>query len=46
MRVKQSSIPMRNPAKTLYQEIGFRYNRPITIFNEEYHLYVADAYEK
>lgn len=52
-RAKELGIPMvtlavepMNPAKILYQELGFRYNRPITIFNEEYHLYVADAYEK
>jgi ribosomal protein S18 acetylase RimI-like enzyme len=52
-RAKELGIPIAtlavepmNPAKTLYQEIGFRYNRPITIFNEEYHLYMADAYEK
>lgn len=52
-RAKELAIPLTtlavepmNPAKRLYQEIGFRYHRPITIFNEEYHLYVADAYEK
>jgi hypothetical protein len=52
-RAKELGIPMAtlavepmNPAKILYQELGFRYNRPITILNEEYHLYVADAYEK
>ena len=27
--------------KLLYQELGFSYNRIITIFNEEYELYVA-----
>ena len=52
-RAKELTIPLTtlavepmNPAKILYQELGFRYHRPITIFNEEYHLYVADAYEK
>lgn len=40
------AVEPMNPAKILYQELGFRYHRSITIFNEEYHLYVADAYEK
>ena len=40
------AVEPMNPAKILYQEIGFRYNRSITIFNEEYHLYMANTYEK
>ena len=40
------AVEPMNSAKILYQELGFRYHRSITIFNEEYHLYVADAYEK
>ena len=40
------AVESMNSAKILYQELGFRYHRSITIFNEEYHLYVADAYEK
>lgn len=35
-----------NPAKMLYQQLGFGYDRPITIFNEVYHLYKVDTYEK
>ena len=52
-QAKERQVPLvslavepMNPAKILYQELGFRYHRSITIFNEEYHLYVADAYEK
>ena len=52
-RAKELGIPVvtlavepMNSAKTLYQELGFRYDRPILIFNEEYQLLVTDAYEK
>lgn len=52
-RAKELDIPVvtlavepMNSAKTLYQELGFKYNRPLTIFNEEYELFVADTYEK
>ena len=47
-RAKEQNIPLvtlavepTNSAKLLYQELGFSYNRIITIFNEEYELYVA-----
>lgn len=47
-RAKELNIPQvtlavepTNSAKLLYQELGFSYNRIITIFNEEYELYVA-----
>jgi ribosomal protein S18 acetylase RimI-like enzyme len=47
-RAKELNIPLvtlavepTNSAKLLYQELGFSYNRIITIFNEEYELYVA-----
>lgn len=47
-RTKELNIPLvtlavepTNSAKLLYQELGFSYNRIITIFNEEYELYVA-----
>lgn len=52
-RAKELGIPMTtlavdpmNSAKILYQELGYRYDRPIVIFNEEYQLLVADTYEK
>ena len=45
---KERNIPMitlavepSNPAKILYQDLSFKYERPITIFNEEYQLFVA-----
>ncbi len=47
-RAKERNIPMitlavepSNPAKILYQDLGFKYERPITIFNEEYQLFMA-----
>ena len=40
-RVTLAVEPM-NSAKILYQRLGFEYERKITIFNEEYHLYVAE----
>jgi ribosomal protein S18 acetylase RimI-like enzyme len=47
-RAKELNIPLvtlavepMNPAKQLYQELGFSYNRIITIFNEEYELYAC-----
>ena len=40
-RVTLAVEPM-NSAKILYQRLGFEYEREITIFNEEYHLYVAE----
>lgn len=40
------AVEPMNSAKTLYEELGFRYDRPILIFNEEYQLFVTDAYEK
>ena len=46
-RAKELNIPFvtlavepTNSAKLLYQELGFSYNRIITIFNEEYELFV------
>ena len=52
-RAKELNIPLitlavepMNSAKILYQELGFTYNRLITIFNEEYELLMADTYEK
>ncbi len=46
-RAKELNIPLvtlavepTNSAKQLYQELGFRYYRIITIFNEEYELFV------
>ena len=39
-RVTLAVEPM-NTAKTLYQRLGFRYEREITIFKEIYHLYVS-----
>ena len=45
-RAKELNIPLltlavepSNTAKVLYQELGFSYNRQITIFNEEYELW-------
>jgi hypothetical protein len=40
------AVEPMNSAKTLYEELDFRYDRPILIFNEEYQLFVTDAYEK
>lgn len=40
-RVTLAVEPM-NSAKILYQRLGFEHEREITIFNEEYHLYVAE----
>lgn len=40
------AVEPMNSAKTLYKELGFKYDRPITIFNEEYQLFIADTYEK
>jgi ribosomal protein S18 acetylase RimI-like enzyme len=40
------AVEPMNSAKTLYQELGFSYERAIVIFNEEYQLFVADTYEK
>ena len=47
-RAKELNIPFvtlavepMNSAKQLYQELGFSYNRIITIFNEEYELYAC-----
>lgn len=47
-RAKELNIPFvtlavepMNSAKQLYQELGFNYNRIITIFNEEYELYAC-----
>ena len=52
-RAKELNIPLitlavepMNSAKILYQELGFTYNRLITIFNEEYELLMVDTYEK
>ena len=49
-RAKELNIPLvtlavepTNAAKKLYHELGFSYNRQITIFNEEYELLVADG---
>ncbi len=49
-RAKELNIPLvtlavepSNTAKVLYHELGFSYNRQITIFNEEYELLVADG---
>ena len=49
-RAKELNIPLvtlavepTNPAKILYQELGFNYNRHITIFNEEYELFVEEV---
>lgn len=46
-RAKELNIPLvtlavepSNTAKLLYHELGFRYYRIITIFNEEYELFV------
>ena len=39
-RVTLAVEPM-NPAKRLYQHMGFGYERDITIFNDVYHLYVT-----
>ena len=36
------AVEQMNSAKILYQRLGFEYERKITIFNEEYHLYVAE----
>ena len=45
-RAKELNIPLvtlavepSNTAKVLYHELGFSYNRQITIFNEEYELW-------
>ncbi len=35
------AVEPMNSAKQLYQELGFSYNRIITIFNEEYELYAC-----
>lgn len=36
------AVEPTNTAKKLYQELGFRYQRMIKIFNEEYELYAAE----
>lgn len=36
------AVEPTNRAKNLYQELGFRYQRMIKIFNEEYELYAAE----
>ena len=36
------AVEPTNRAKKLYQELGFRYQRMIKIFNEEYELYAAE----
>ena len=36
------AVEPMNTAKKLYQELGFRYQRMIKIFNEEYELYAAE----
>ena len=36
------AVEPQNRAKKLYQKLGFAYQRGITIFNEEYELYVAE----
>jgi len=36
------AVEPTNTAKKLYQELGFRYQRVIKIFNEEYYLYRAE----
>lgn len=33
------AVEPMNTAQKLYRQLGFRYQRTITIFNEEYHLY-------
>ena len=36
------AVEPENKAKKLYQRLGFGYQRGITIFNEEYHLYATE----
>ena len=36
------AVEPENRAKKLYRELGFRYQRMIKIFNEEYELYAAE----
>ena len=36
------AVEPMNTAKKLYQKLGFRYQRVIKIFNEEYELYAAE----
>ena len=36
------AVEPENSAKKLYQKLGFRYQRRIEIFNEEYELYAAE----
>ena len=36
------AVEPENRAKKLYQKLGFVYQRVISIFNEEYHLYAAE----
>lgn len=35
------AVEPNNPAKLLYQRLGFHFLRPITIFNDTYHLYTT-----
>ena len=42
IRVVTLAVEPQNPAKKLYQKLGFVYQRVISIFNEEYHLYAAE----
>ena len=42
IRVVTLAVEPQNPAKKLYQKLGFVYQRVISIFNEEYHLYASE----
>ena len=37
------AVEPQNTAKKLYQKLGFEYQRTITIFNDEYHLYIVSS---
>ena len=38
------AVEPMNKAKKLYQKLGFKHQKNITIFNEEYHLYAAPSF--
>ena len=43
IKVVTLAVEPQNTAKKLYQKLGFVYQRNITIFNDEYHLYIVSS---
>ena len=43
IKVVTLAVEPQNTAKKLYQKLGFEYQRTITIFNDEYHLYIVSS---